>query len=66
MVTSSESLEYVKLYDAAGRLVYDKGGLHQPSMHVSVDLAVGCYVMECKGESGRVSIAKLMVAQEKD
>jgi uncharacterized repeat protein (TIGR01451 family) len=66
MVSSSESLEYVKLFDASGRLVYDKGSMHQTSIHVEVDLSVGCYVIECRGESGRVSMAKLMVAQEKD
>ena len=66
MVSSSESLEYVKLYDPSGRLVFDKGGLHQSSMHVSIDLSVGVYVIEYRGESGRVSMAKLMVAQEKD
>jgi hypothetical protein len=66
MVSSSELLEYVKLYDPSGRLVFERRGLHQSSMHVSIDLTVGCYVIECRGESGRVGMAKLMVAQEKD
>jgi hypothetical protein len=40
--------------------------MHQSSMHLSIDLSVGCYVIECRAESGRVGMAKLMVAQEKD